>query len=169
MARDPHFWLVLITAALAMEFWAMLLHGRLWHGPWWPAHKSHHTSRTGWWEANDVFAAMHASVAIVLIVAGLEHRLGVHSELFVAAGYGMTVFGMAYFVVHDGLIHGRLPVGFLSRIDWLRRIRNAHQVHHRLDAAPYGLFLGPWELRRATVSNGKAPRNRSPSHRISQH
>ena len=167
MASDPLFWLVLCTAAFVMEFWAMLLHGRLWHGPWWPAHKSHHTPRTGLWEANDVFAAMHASVAIALIVAGLEHKLGAHSHLFVAAGYGMTAFGIAYFVVHDGLIHGRLPVAFLGRIPWLRRVRNAHLVHHRLDAAPYGLFLGPRELRRATVSTGKAPRDSRAWRRIS--
>lgn len=159
MMHDPLFWLVLVGFAIGMEFWAMLLHGRLWHGPWWPAHKSHHTPRTGPFEANDVFAALHASIAICLIVGGLERQLGAHSHLFVAAGYGMTLFGVSYFVVHDGLIHGRLPVAFLGRVRWLRRVRNAHQVHHRLDAAPYGLFLGQWELRRSLASDGRAPRD----------
>jgi beta-carotene 3-hydroxylase len=60
----------------------------------------------------------------------------------------MTTFGVAYFVVHDGFIHGRLPVAFLARSAYLRRVRNAHRVHHmRSHDAPYGLFLGEAELR----------------------
>jgi beta-carotene 3-hydroxylase len=65
----------------------------------------------------------------------------------------MTAFGMAYFVAHDGLVHGRLPLQFLAKIRWLRVVRNAHRMHHRLesqdDALPLGLFLGQWALRRA--------------------
>jgi beta-carotene 3-hydroxylase len=51
-------------------------------------------------------------------------------------------------VVHDGLVHGRLPVGFLRRSAYLRRVVAAHRVHHARGGAPYGLFLGPWVLRR---------------------
>ncbi len=159
MLREPQFWLVFLAFAVAMEFWAMLLHGRLWHGPWWPAHRSHHRPRTGWFEANDVFAALHASIAISLIIGGCEQVFGAFSHACVAAGWGMTAFGVSYFLVHDGLIHGRLPIGFLGRVRWLRRIRNAHSVHHKLDAAPYGLFLGPWELRRSLAQTGKARRD----------
>ncbi len=157
MWRDPLFWLVSVAVACAMEFWARGLHDRLWHGPWWPAHRSHHVPRKGPFEFNDVFALMHASIAIVLIVGGFHANAGRASHVAIAVGYGMTAFGMAYFVVHDGFIHGRLPVGFLSRFGWLRRIRNAHNVHHRTDAAPYGLFLGPQELRQTR----RAPRSSS--------
>ena len=160
MTGNPLFWLVFLAVAIAMEFWAMLLHGQLWHGRWWPAHRSHHVPHTGWLEVNDLFALLHASIAIALIVGGLERRLGALSAVCVAAGCGMTLFGLAYFVVHDGLIHGRLPVAFLARASWLRRVRNAHQVHHRHNAAPYGLFLGPWELRRRMAPSGNAGRNR---------
>lgn len=159
MWTDWRFWCVAAAVAVAMEFWAMLLHGRLWHGVLWLAHRSHHTPRRGWFEANDAFAVLHAVLAMALIIGGLERLHGTTQWLAVAVGVGMSMFGMAYFTVHDGLIHGRLPVQFLSRFDWVRRVRNAHLVHHHRDAEPYGLFLGQWELQRALRrTGGRAPR-----------
>jgi beta-carotene 3-hydroxylase len=151
MWRDGRFWAVLVAVAVLMEFWAMWLHGRLWHGVLWPAHRSHHAPRRGPLEFNDLFAGLHAAVAMGLVMAGLEWRLW-----FVAAvGFGMTLFGVAYFVVHDGLIHGRLPVGFLARFVAIQRIRDAHGVHHARAGGPYGLFLGPWELERGRRHRGR--------------
>jgi beta-carotene 3-hydroxylase len=158
MWTDPRFWLLALAVACAMEFWAMLLHGRLWHGVLWFAHRSHHAPRTGWFEGNDAFAVLHALLAMGLIIGGLEGLQGTAQWLSVAVGIGMSMFGMAYFTVHDGLIHGRLPVQFLSRWDWLRRVRNAHLVHHHRDAEPYGLFMGQWELQRA-LQRQKTSRN----------
>ena len=149
MFLNPLFWLVWIAVAVFMEFWAMFLHGQLWHGPLWITHRSHHRPRRGYFEFNDVFAVFHASLAIFLIVYGFEAGPGLGHELMIAAGFGMTTFGMAYFVVHDGFIHERLPVKFLAKSAYLRRVRNAHRVHHNRDhEGPYGLFLGEWELRR---------------------
>lgn len=144
----PLFWAIAATVAALMELWAMLLHGRLWHGPLWITHRSHHTPRKGWFEFNDIFAVFHAAIAIALIIGGLEGLTGMAQLVSVAIGVGMTAFGLAYFAIHDGLIHGRLPVEGLARFAWLRRIRNAHRVHHAKDAEPYGLFLGTWELKR---------------------
>lgn len=155
MWLDPLFWAIAVVVAVAMEFWAMVLHGRLWHGRLWFAHRSHHTPRRGWWEANDAFAIGHALLAMGLIIGGLELLRGRLQLVAVAVGIGMSLFGMAYFAVHDGLIHGRLPVAFLARWRWLRLIRNAHLVHHQRDAAPYGLFLGLWELRRARAATAE--------------
>lgn len=161
MWTDPLFWAVVALVAIAMEFWAMFLHGRLWHGVLWPTHASHHRPRAGRFEFNDIFAVFHAGVAMALIIYGFESSHGRVSELMIAAGFGMSAFGMAYFTVHDGFIHGRLPVGFLSRFAYFRRVRNAHRVHHRDEhVGPYGLFLGEWELRRANARR-KAARARS--------
>jgi beta-carotene 3-hydroxylase len=52
----------------------------------------------------------------------------------------MTAFGLAYAVVHDGFVHGRLPVGVLGRVPYFRRLREAHLAHHRSNGGPYGLF-----------------------------
>jgi len=145
MWRDAVFWGLLVVVAVLMEFWAMLLHRRLWHGDLWPAHRSHHVPSTGPLEFNDLFALGHALVATGLVMAGLHWQL----RVVTAVGFGMTAFGLAYFVVHDGLIHGRLPVGALARVSWLRDIRDAHRVHHEGGGGPYGLFLGPREVSRS--------------------
>lgn len=150
MWSQLYFWATWVAVALFMEFWAMWLHGSLWHGPWWLTHRSHHRQREGLFEFNDIFAVFHACLATGLIIYGFEATPCVSSHLCIAIGFGMTTFGIAYFVVHDGFIHGRLPVGFLARFAYLRRVRNAHLVHHKRDhALPFGLFLGEWELRRA--------------------
>ena len=138
-------WITAIVAAALMEPWARFAHRVLWHGPLESIHDSHHNP-TGFWEANDLFAFVHAVPAIVLIVVGCETE-GVLATMALGAGLGMTAFGAAYAIVHDGYIHGRLPVGFLDRFRWLRRIKAAHKAHHIQGLAPYGLFLGPAELR----------------------
>lgn len=142
------------TAALvayAMDLWAALLHGRVWHGRLWSIHRSHHEPRRGALELNDWLSLLHAPFAIALILYGCAAEPGVRRELAFGVGVGMTAFGLAYLVVHDGLVHGRLPVPGLSRWRWLRRIASAHRVHHtgRAAGAPYGLFTGPRELERA--------------------
>ena len=148
MWTEAYFWATWIGVACFMEFWAMILHGVLWHGPWWITHKSHHEEHEGRFELNDIFAVFHALLATGLIVYGFEAPPTLSAHLCIAAGFGMTTFGVAYFVVHDGFIHGRLPVAFLARSAYLRRVRNAHRVHHmRSHDAPYGLFLGEAELR----------------------
>ena len=52
-------------------------------------------------------------------------------------------------------MHERLPVGFLLRFRWFRRIQGAHKRHHIKGTYPYGLFLGPQELQRA-VKRGES-------------
>jgi len=137
----------LVTAA-AMEPWAMFLHGRVWHHRLWSVHRSHHSQRRGRFERNDALSALHAPIAAALVMVGCNLH-GLAAAVTIGAGAGMTAFGLAYVVVHDGLVHGRLPVAFLARVPWLRRVRNAHRVHHAKGLAPYGLFLGPQELERA--------------------
>ena len=147
MLADPLFWFVAIGVALSMEPWSMVVHKLAWHGPLWWGHESHHVPTKGWLELNDLFAAAHAPVAIFLIVYGFEAGDTRLHHMLIAIGYGMTAFGVSYFLVHDGFIHGRLPLAFLARFRYFRRVRNAHRAHHnRDDAPPFGLFLGPQEL-----------------------
>jgi beta-carotene 3-hydroxylase len=147
---------VAVVVAVLMDPWAALLHGRLWHGVLWAVHRSHHEPRTGVFEKNDLFALVHAPVAMALILYGCVGQGGALREVLFGIGVGMTAFAVGYLVVHDGLVHGRLPVAFLLKVKVMRRIVRAHRVHHAGTAggAPYGLFLGPAELLR----RGKALR-----------
>jgi len=157
----------LLVAAL-MELWAALLHGRFWHGLLWPIHRSHHRKRRGRFEANDALSSLHAPIAVALILYGCMAAPGALREVAFGVGIGMTIFGVAYLVFHDGFVHGRLPLQFLARVPYFARIRDAHRVHHgRGRAAPYGFFLGPQELaraRRASSPHATSPgRSRGPS------
>jgi beta-carotene 3-hydroxylase len=142
---------VAFPVAATMELWAALLHGRVWHGVLWGVHRSHHRRRAGHFESNDLLSALHAPIAIALILYGCLGEPGALREVAFGAGLGMTLFGLAYVLVHDGLVHGRLPVGFLARVGYFARIRDAHLTHHtRGGREPFGLFLGPRELARAS-------------------
>lgn len=134
------------VTAVAMELWAGQLHRRFWHGSLWPMHRSHHVVRKGRLETNDWLSLLHVFPAIGLILYGTQVTSWA-GDLAFGVGIGMSIFGVGYFVVHDGFIHGRLPLAFLERSRLLVRLRALHRVHHRLDGAPYGLFFAAWELR----------------------
>nr|XP_029119886.1 beta-carotene hydroxylase 2, chloroplastic isoform X2 [Elaeis guineensis] len=132
---------------VGMEFWARWAHRALWHASLWHMHESHHRPRDGPFELNDVFAIINAVPAISLLSFGFFNR-GLVPGLCFGAGLGITLFGMAYMFVHDGLVHRRFPVGPIANVPYFRRVAAAHQIHHmdKFDGVPYGLFLGPKEL-----------------------
>ncbi|KAI9076363.1 hypothetical protein K1719_041678 [Acacia pycnantha] len=136
-----------IGAAVGMEFWARWAHRSLWHASLWHMHESHHRAREGPFELNDVFAIINAVPAIGLLSYGFFHK-GLVPGLCFGAGLGITVFGMAYMFVHDGLVHKRFPVGPIANVPYFRRVAAAHQLHHtdKFNGVPYGLFLGPKEV-----------------------
>ncbi|EAZ31728.1 hypothetical protein OsJ_15880 [Oryza sativa Japonica Group] len=136
-----------VGAAVGMEFWAQWAHRSLWHASLWHMHESHHRAREGPFELNDVFAITNAVPAISLLAYGFFHR-GIVPGLCFGAGLGITLFGMAYMFVHDGLVHRRFPVGPIANVPYFRRVAAAHKIHHtdKFEGVPYGLFLGPKEL-----------------------
>nr|ATL77042.1 beta-carotene hydroxylase [Phellodendron amurense] len=136
-----------VGAAVGMEFWARWAHKALWHASLWHMHESHHRPREGPFELNDVFAITNAVPAIALLSYGFFHK-GLVPGLCFGAGLGITVFGIAYMFVHDGLVHKRFPVGPIANVPYFRRVAAAHQLHHsdKFEGVPYGLFLGPKEV-----------------------
>nr|UQV25527.1 beta-carotene hydroxylase 2 [Heracleum moellendorffii] len=134
-------------AAVGMEYWARWAHESLWHDSLWHMHESHHKPREGAFELNDVFAIINAVPAIALLAYGFFHK-GLFPGLCFGAGLGITVFGMAYMFVHDGLVHKRFPVGPVANVPYLRKVAAAHQLHHmeKFNGVPFGLFLGPQEV-----------------------
>lgn len=136
-----------VGATVGMEAWARWAHRALWHSSLWSMHESHHRTREGPFELNDVCAITNAVPAISLLSYGFFNK-GFVPGLCFGAGLGITVFGMAYMFVHDGLVHRRFPVGPIANVPYLQRVVAAHQLHHadKYNGVPYGLFLGPKEL-----------------------
>ncbi|MGI4777131.1 MAG: sterol desaturase family protein [Janthinobacterium lividum] len=135
--------ITLITTA-TMEGIAWLSHRYLMHGPGWGWHASHHEPRTRRLEKNDLFAVCFAVFAIVLIWFGTS---GAWPLQWVGAG--MTLYGLLYFVVHDGMVHRRWPLGFVPQHGYLRRLYQAHLLHHatttRHGAVSFGFLIAPSE------------------------
>ncbi|CAH2077952.1 unnamed protein product [Thlaspi arvense] len=115
-----------VGAAVGMEFWARWAHKALWHASLWNMHESHHKPREGPFELNDVFAIINAVPAIALLSYGFFHK-GLVPGLCFGAGLGITMFGIAYMFVHDGLVHKRFPVGPIADVPYLRKVAAAHQ------------------------------------------
>lgn len=131
----------LITLA-GMEAFAWFAHKYVMHGWGWAWHKSHHEPRTDWFEKNDLYAVVFAGVAITLIVLGTA---GWHPLEWVGAG--MTAYGFLYFLAHDGLVHRRWPFRYVPRNGYLKRLYQAHLMHHavhgREGCVSFGFLVAP--------------------------
>jgi beta-carotene 3-hydroxylase len=131
--------LVAVVAFLASEPLAALAHRRLMHGSAWRLHRSHHRPRRSRLEGNDLFPVIFAGCTIAVMALGSATG----RSWMVAAGAGVTAYGLLYALVHDVCIHGRLSGGKpVLPGRWLRWLAACHRVHHRTGGAPYG-FLVP--------------------------
>ena len=133
--------IVLLTVVF-MELFSIVAHKYIMHGFGWGWHKSHHEPRTGWFEKNDLFAVVFAGVAIALIYFGTEG----HAPLQ-WIGAGMTAYGALYFIAHDGLVHRRWPVHLVPRRGYLKRLYQAHLMHHAVEGkdrcVSFGFLFAP--------------------------
>lgn len=93
----------------------------------WYFHRDHHQTENHLFQKNDVFFLIFAVPSWLGIMCGLMYS----KYLFVWAGIGIFLYGLAYFLVHDVFIH--------RRFNWLRdanhpyfiAIRRAHKMHHK--------------------------------------
>ncbi len=154
---------IVLLTVLAMEWVAFASHKYVMHGALWALHASHHApreSRQGWFEKNDLFAIGFALPAIVLIWLGTS---GVWPLQWIGAG--MTLYGLLYFVAHDGLVHRRWPLPMVARRGYLKRLYQAHRLHHtqngKQDGVLFGFLWAPSEIRLKTeIDEVRAQRSR---------
>ena len=123
-----------------MEVFAWWAHKYVMHGWGWGWHKSHHEPRNGWFEKNDLYAVVFAGVAILLIALGTA---GYHPLEWIGAG--MTAYG--FLVAHDGLVHHRWPLRCVPRNGYLKRLYQAHRLHHAVEGkercVSFGFLYAP--------------------------
>jgi beta-carotene 3-hydroxylase len=130
--------LLVVGAFAAMEAAAAASHRLLMHGRGFVWHRAHHRARKGHVDANDLFPVIFASATIGIIALGTAVP-SLHALAWIGAG--ITAYGVAYFVVHDVCIHGRVVGRPLGRRGYLGYVRRAHAVHHATGAAPFGFLL----------------------------
>jgi len=133
---------VFLAVFFGMEGVAWATHRYLMHGPLWFLHESHHRARESWFELNDVFGIFFSVVSIGLLLGGIMF----YGPLF-WAGIGMAGYGLVYFLLHDVLVHRRLEHGFVPRHGYLRRVYQAHRLHHathgKAGAVSFGFIYSP--------------------------
>lgn len=139
------FWIVSgvsLASFVGMEACAWLVHRYIMHGPLWFIHKTHHRPRRGAFEWNDLFAVLFAVIAAPLFYFGLQGN-----AIALGIGLGMTGYGFAYFLVHDVLVHRRIGHRFIPQSGYLRRVHQAHHMHHavreRNGAVSFGFLIAP--------------------------
>lgn len=148
---------LVVMAFVVMEPVTAATHRFVMHGVGERLHRSHHR-RPGShrWEANDWFPVAFSSIVMAALWLGFN-RDGFGG--LVAISIGVTGYGAAYALVHDGYIHGRLPGVGHHRIEILDRLAEAHRIHHLFGRAPYGMLLPvvPAELRARAARTARNP------------
>ena len=149
--------LFLLTIA-AMEGVAYAAHRWIMHGVGWFLHRSHHRPRHGNWELNDLYAVIFAVPSFVLLLGGVQ--LGWWPGC-TWIGAGIAAYGAIYFGFHDVIVHRRLPTRFLPKSTYMKRIVQAHRLHHvvetREGTVSFGFLVAPRpdDLKAALKRNGR--------------
>ncbi|HVI98121.1 MAG TPA: sterol desaturase family protein [Sphingomonas sp.] len=132
------------ATVIAMEGVAYAAHRWVMHGAGWFLHASHHRPRAGWWEANDLYAVLFAIPSIVLLFGGV--RRGWWPGC-IWIGAGIAAYGAIYFGFHDVIVHRRIAHRRLPRSRYLKRIVQAHRLHHAVEgkhgAVSFGFLWAP--------------------------
>jgi beta-carotene 3-hydroxylase len=129
--------LIVVVAFVAMEGVSYCAHRWLMHGRGYGWHRTHHPPRGRGFEMNDLFPAVFASMSIAAFAAA-----AVVAQLWWLRpiALGVSLYGTCYFLVHDVVIHRRLPVP-LPRWRYLRWVDQSHRAHHTFGGEPYGMLL----------------------------
>lgn len=132
-----------VAAFLTMEGVAWLAHRYLMHGWLWHLHVDHHQPRQGHrFERNDLFFVIFAVPAIACFIAGFPELT---APFWIATG--ISLYGLAYFLVHDLFIHQRAKIFRNANSRYFRAIRRAHKMHHKHlgpeEGECFGMLLPP--------------------------
>lgn len=132
---------IVALTVIAMEGVAAMVHRHVMHGSGWRWHRSHHEQRTGLFELNDLYAVLFAAVSMLFF------SLGARFAALWWVGLGMVAYGVLYALLHDALVHRRLPFPKGPRKGYLKRLVQAHRLHHavheRDGAVSFGFLYAP--------------------------
>lgn len=136
--------LIVIATFFFMEFVAWFAHKYVMHGILWSWHEDHHQPhhhKDGFFEKNDRFFLVFA------IPSAASYMLGSMTPQYwlFFVGVGISLYGLAYFLIHDVYIHRRFK--WFDQLDgsYSRGILRAHGAHHskqtKEEGESFGLLL----------------------------
>lgn len=138
--------LIVLGAFIFMEGVAWFAHKYIMHGWLWVFHKDHHKKETdGFLEHNDFFFLIFAIPGIISLYVGMQNNF----NFWFFIGLGITIYGAAYFFIHDIFIHQRFKILRNSNNTYLKALRRAHKMHHKHlgkeDGECFGMLWVPFK------------------------
>lgn len=122
------FWLLIICGSfIFMEVITWFTHKYVMHGFLWYLHQDHHHSQGHFFEKNDFFFLIFAVPSWLSIMLGLYYQY----YIIAAIGFGIALYGAAYFLIHEVIIHQRIRWFTRSNNTYIKAIRWAHKMHHK--------------------------------------
>lgn len=142
---------VTLAAFAGMEGVAWFTHKYIMHGLLWRLHKDHHKKESsGFFEHNDFFFLIFAIPGMITLFLGM--RAGYNFVFW--TGLGITLYGIAYFLVHDIFIHQRFKLFRYTDNAYFKAIRRAHKMHHKHlgkeDGECFGMLWVPFKYFRSS-------------------
>jgi beta-carotene 3-hydroxylase len=149
------FIIIMLSTFFTMEGITWLTHKYVMHGFLWYLHEDHHKKGPGLFEKNDTFFLIFSIPSILCIFFGTFD-----DKLWLAAiGAGIAMYGFAYFLVHDVIIHQRIKLFTRSNNAYVRSIRWAHKMHHKhlekYDGESFGMLIVAKKYRDKIKTNNK--------------
>ena len=133
---------ITLATFVFMEFMAWFTHKFVMHGFLWYLHRDHHQGHEGFFEKNDSFFLIFAVPSAYCFVTGIMNN---DFRLFI--GIGIALYGFAYFLVHDVIIHQRFKLFRNWNNKYILGIRRAHKIHHKHfnkeDGENFGMLIVP--------------------------
>ena len=130
--------MVILVVFVFMESVAWFLHKYVMHGVGWFLHKDHHYPRKGSFEKNDLFGVFFSLISFLFILTGILSGF----DIKLAIGIGIMLYGIGYFLVHDVFFHKRIKIGYQPKSKYIKRILNAHGIHHAMSTPKTGVNFG---------------------------
>ena len=148
---------VMVASFGTMELIAWFTHKFLMHGLLWRLHKDHHKKESaGFFEHNDFFFLIFALPGIAGLFWGVKNGF----DWVFWVGLGITLYGLAYFLVHDVFIHQRFKILRNTDNPYFKGLRRAHKVHHKHlqknEGECFGMLWVPLKYFRAKAKVGNA-------------
>ena len=125
-----------LAAVAGMELFAWAMHKYVMHGWGWAWHRDHHEPHHGTLERNDLYAVVFGLIVVAMFTIGYQV-----SERLWWAAMGITVYGVIYTVIHDGIVHQRW-FRWSPRRGYAKRLVQAHKLHHATVGKEGGVSFG---------------------------
>lgn len=126
----------ILLAVAGMELFAWAMHKYVMHGWGWAWHRDHHEPHEGVLERNDLYAVVFGTIVVAMFTIGY-----VVSERLWWTAMGITVYGLIYTAIHDGIVHQRW-FRWTPKRGYAKRLVQAHRLHHATIGKEGGVSFG---------------------------